>query len=269
MRAILTLLSLLLALPAVAQERMPSHCLALAAAPGPQHLVPVSFRDPVAADRVRITYIDHAMFLIQTPTVSAITDFTGFIGDVAFLPDVVTMNNAHGTHWTATPDPAIPFVLQGWAEGGIAAVHALDLGEMLIRNVPTDILSRSGTLRPDGNSIFVFEAAGLCIGHLGHLNSVPTPEQYAALGRMDVVLVPVDGGLTMDLPTVLAMMNRLRARVVIPMHWRGRGTLDAFLAGMAAEFDVLQTEDHQIILSQNQLPSRPTVMVLQPARLAD
>lgn len=267
MRAILTLLCLLAALPATAQERPPSHCLALAQSAA--QLVPAGFRDPVAADRVRITYIDHAMFLIQTPTLSAITDFTGFIGDVDFLPDVVTMNNAHGTHWTAFPDPAIPHVLHGWAEGGTAAAHSLDLGEMLIRNVPTDILSRSGTIRPDGNSIFVFEAAGLCIGHLGHLNSVPTAEQYAALGRMDVVLVPVDGGLTMDLPTVLAVMDRLRARVVIPMHWRGRGTLDAFLTGMDASFDVLLVEENEIILSQGQLPSRPTVIVLEPARLAD
>lgn len=267
MRLILALLSLLAALPAAAQQRPPSHCLALAS--GLTHLVPVGFRDPVAADRVRITYIDHAMFLIQTPAVSAITDFTGLIGDVAYLPDVVTMNNAHGTHWTTTPDPAIPHVLQGWAVDGTAAAHTLDLGEMLIRNVPTDIQSRSGTVRPNGNSIFVFEAAGLCIGHLGHLNSQPTPEQFAALGRMDVVLVPVDGGLTMDLPTVLAVMDRLRARVVIPMHWRGRGTLDAFLAGMAAQFDVLQTDENEIILSQNQLPARPTVIVLQPARLAD
>jgi L-ascorbate metabolism protein UlaG (beta-lactamase superfamily) len=209
------------------------------------------------------------MFLIQTPTVAAITDFTGFIGPVDFLPDAVTMNNAHGTHWTATPDPAIPHVLQGWATGGTPAAHSLDLGEMLIRNVPTDILSRSGTIRPDGNSIFVFEAAGLCIGHLGHLNSLPTPEQFAALGRLDVVMVPVDGGLTMDLPTVLAVMDQLRARVVIPMHWRGRGTLDAFLVGMEAGFDVLRTDENEIILSQDQLPTRPTVIVLEPARLTD
>ena len=269
MRLLIPLLTLLSALPAAAQQRSPSHCIALADAPGLSHLVPAGFRAPVATDRVRITYIDHAMFLIQTPGLSAITDFTGFIGTANFLPDVVTMNNAHDTHWTATPDPAIPHVLQGWAADGTAAAHSLDLGEMLIRNVPTDIQSRSGTIRPDGNSIFVFEAAGLCIGHLGHLNSVPTPEQYTALGRMDVVLVPVDGGLTMDLPTVLAVMDRLRARVVIPMHWRGRGTLDAFLTGMEGKLDVLRTEDNEIILSQDQLPSRPTVVVLQPARLAD
>jgi L-ascorbate metabolism protein UlaG (beta-lactamase superfamily) len=267
MRALLTLLSLLAALPATAQERPPSHCLAVANAT--PHLIPAGFRDPVAQDSVRITYIDHAMFLIQTPTLSAITDFTGLIGNVDFLPDVVTMNNAHGTHWTEVPDPAIPHVLQGWPLDGQAAAHTLDLGEMLVRNVTTDLLSRSGIARLDGNSIFVFEAAGLCIGHLGHLHAQPTPEQYAALGRMDVVLVPVDGGLTMDLPTVLAVMDRLRARVVIPMHWRGRGALDAFLTGMSTDFEVLRTEDNALVLSQDRLPARPTVIVLEPARLAD
>jgi L-ascorbate metabolism protein UlaG (beta-lactamase superfamily) len=73
----------------------------------------------------------------------------------------------------------------------------------------------------------------------------------------------------MDLPTVLAVMDQLRARVVIPMHWRGRGTLDAFLVGMEAGFDVLRTDENEIILSQDQLPTRPTVIVLEPARLTD
>jgi L-ascorbate metabolism protein UlaG (beta-lactamase superfamily) len=270
MRALIGLFSLLLAAPAAGQDRIPSHCIAMSrVAPGPEQIVPVQFRDPVALDQVRITYVDHAMFLIQTPGIAAVTDFTGFIGNVDFLPDVVTMNNAHATHWTAAPDPAIPHVLQGWAVDGVAAMHNLDLGEMLVRNVPTDLLGRSGGVRADGNSIFVFEAAGLCIGHLGHLNQALTGEEYAALGRMDVVLVPVDGGLTMDIPTVLEVMEQLRARIVIPMHWRGRGALDAFLAGMEDGFAIERTGANALVLSLADLPDRPTVIVLEPAFLTE
>lgn len=221
MRIATVALALLTALPATAQERIPSHCIALAQ--GPDRIVPASFREPLPVDSVRISYVDHAMFLIQTLSVAVATDFTGFLGNVDFLPDVVTMNHAHGTHWTEAPDPAIPHVLRGWAEGGQTARHNLDMGEMLVRNVPTDIRGRFGGVEPDGNSIFVFEAGGLCIGHLGHLHHEPTPEDYAFLGRLDVVMVPVDGGLTLDHPTLVRTLERFRSRIVIPMHWFGRG----------------------------------------------
>ena len=255
------------ATPGAAQERIPSHCIALAE--GPERVMRASWRDPLAEDTVRISYVDHAMFLIQTPDgTSAMTDFTGYVGNVDFLPDVVTMNNAHSTHWTAFPDPAIEHVLEGWAGPDGPAEHYLDLGQMLVRNVTTDVRGR-GLPRVDGNSIFVFEAAGLCIGHLGHIHHEPTPEQYALLGRMDVVMVPVDGGLTLDHPTVIRVMERLRARVVIPMHWFGRSTLEAFLTGMSESFAIERRNDTSLVLSLATLPDRPTVMVLSPRFLTE
>jgi L-ascorbate metabolism protein UlaG (beta-lactamase superfamily) len=268
MRAALAL-ALLAALPASAQERIPSHCIALSQ--GPERIMAASFREPVPLDAVRLSYLDHAMFLVQTPGVSAVTDFTGFIGNVAFLPDVVTMNNAHSTHWTAFPDPAIPHVLRGWAEDGKAAGHRLDLGEMLLRNVPTDTRGRGGATTLDGNSIFVFEAAGLCIGHLGHLHHEPTPEDYAALGRMDVVMVPVDGGLTLPHDVLVRVLGRLRARIVIPMHWFGGGTLEDFLAHLSEEagYAVERREGSEIVLTLADLPDALTVVVLEPRLLSD
>jgi L-ascorbate metabolism protein UlaG (beta-lactamase superfamily) len=141
---------------------------------------------------------------------------------------------------------------------------------MLVRNVPTDIRSAFGTgVEPRGNSIFVFEAAGLCIGHLGHLHHEPSDEQYAAIGRLDVVMAAVDGGLTLDLPTMIRVLHRLKASVVIPMHWFGDATLGAFLAGMEAEFDVVMTEGSELTVALDNLPARPTVMVLRPAYLRD
>jgi len=65
----------LLAAPAMAQDRIPSHCIALSQ--GPETVMQAGFRDAVTADAVRITYVDHAMFLIQTPSLAALTDYTG------------------------------------------------------------------------------------------------------------------------------------------------------------------------------------------------
>ncbi|MCR8723979.1 MBL fold metallo-hydrolase [Frigidibacter sp. ROC022] len=254
----------LVALPASAQSRIPSHCIAVADA-GPERLWRADWRDPVARDTVRIRYIDHSMFLIQTPGgLAAATDFTGFLGPVDLVPDVVTMNHAHSSHWTSAPDPRIPHVLPGWGPFGQGIEHHLDLGEMLVRNVSTDIRLGASGVEPKGNSIFVFEVAGLCIGHLGHLHHEPDAAQYAALGRIDVLMVPVDGGRTLDLPTMMRVVERLRSSVVIPMHWFSGAALDAFLVGMSDGFAVERSDASEITLSLRSLPARPTIVVLRP-----
>lgn len=253
--------------PATAQEtRKASNCFALAS--GPERILPAAFGDPVDADHVRIHYINHAEFALQAGTITAVTDYTGFLGNPDVVPDVVTMNNAHSTHWTANPDPRIPHVLQGWPKDGIAARHDLDLGAMLVRNVPTDTRGRfgEGALR-DGNSIFIFEAGGLCIGHLGHLHQIPDAAQYASIGRLDVVMVPVDGGYTMSTEAMAEVVDRLRARVIIPMHWFSGESLQTFLATLQDRYPVVETGGPELVLSQDDLPASPTILVLDPAPL--
>lgn len=254
-------------------ERPPSHCIALAqSAPGLEYVQKASWSAPLAEQNVRIHYIAHASFLIRSQGgLNMVTDFTGFIGTADMIPDVVTMNKAHETHWTANPDPAIPHVLPGWSpEFGVGIEHHLELPEVLIRNVPTDIRSRWGEGgEPNANSIFIFEIGGLCIGHLGHLHHEPSAEEYAAIGRLDVVMVPVDGGMTVDLPTMMNIVGRLKSSIVIPMHWFGQSTLEAFLAGMRDEFAIVRLDEPSLDVSLSRLPSRPTIMVLQPAWLRD
>lgn len=274
MKQFLFALSLcVLALPVAAQERKPSHCIAIAdASPEFRYVRNASFGAPLDEFTVRLNYIAHASFLLEGPGgFTAVTDYTGFLGDTAFFPTVATMNKAHTTHWTPTPDPRIPHVLPGWApDGNNPVAHYLDLGEVLVRNVPTDIRSGFGAVsEPLANSIFVFEIAGLCIGHLGHLHHDLSDSQIAALGRLDVVMAPVDGGYTLPLPDMISLLKRLRSSVILPMHWFGDFTLESFVAGMQEEFRVEWRTDSHIEVSLRTLPSDPTVVVLRPAWLRD
>ncbi|MBV2361675.1 MBL fold metallo-hydrolase [Thalassococcus sp. CAU 1522] len=252
--------------------RRPSHCIAVAdATPGLKYLHKASWQAPLPDHTLRIHYIAHASFLIQTQGgIEAVTDYTGFIGNTELIPDVVTMNHAHDTHWTPFPDPAIPHALKGWGEEfGAGVDHHLDLGEMLIRNVSTDIRSDFGRREERGNSIFVFEAAGLCVGHLGHLHHEPNDEQYAALGRLDVVMVPVDGGYTMALDNMLNVIDRLKSRVILPMHWFSGFSLENFLSDLPEGFAIDRRDGPSIEVSLRDLPDRPTVVVLRPEYLRD
>ncbi|MEM6619771.1 MAG: MBL fold metallo-hydrolase [Pseudomonadota bacterium] len=243
------------------RERTPSHCLAFADAGPPIHRASQS----LARDEVMISYVGHSMYMIDTEGgLRTVTDYNGYIGRTQTPPDVVTMNIGHSSHYTDFPDPSIPHVLRGWNPDGGVADHELDLGEMLIRNVTTDIRSQWTGLRPDGNSIFIFEVGGMCIGHLGHLHHIPSDEQFARIGRLDVVMAAVDGGMTIDLGSMIRIMKRLKARVVLPMHWWGDGSLSVFLAGMEDEFDVVRLDTSSLRMSLDRLPSRPTIFVTQP-----
>lgn len=257
---------------AFAQEtRRPSHCLAIAdATPGAAYIQKASWSEAVPEFSVRINYVAHATFLIQTPGgMNIATDFTGFLGNTSLIPDVVTMNHAHDTHWTANPDPAIPHVLPGWGPFGEGIDHHLDLGEVLVRNVSTDIRSQWSGVEENGNSIFIFEVEGLCIGHLGHLHHEPNEQQYAAIGRLDVVMVPVDGGYTLPREVMVRIVERLKSSVVIPMHWFSEFAREAFLEEVADSFVIDRRTTSFLELSLRDLPSRPTVVVLRPEWLRD
>lgn len=260
-----------LSTPAAAQSQKPSQCFAIADAnPSFKYLHYASFAAPIEDFSVRIHYIAHASFLIRSAGgLNMVTDFTGFVGNTKMIPDVVTMNHAHDTHWTPNPDPAIPHVLPGWGKFGEGVSHYLDLDEVLIRNVNTDIRSQFSGVEDNGNSIFIFEVAGLCIGHLGHLHHEPTERDYAELGRLDVVMVPVDGGMTLDLPTIMKVTDRLKSSVVIPMHWFDGYNLQLFLDGMSQQFAIQRPRSPSIDLSLRTLPTRPTIIVLDPDWLRD
>src|ERR671917_177512 len=101
----------------------------------------------------------------------------------------------------------------GVAVAGGPARHDLQLGDMRVRNIPTNIrdLWGGGGTQYDANSIFVFETAELCIAHLGHLHHTLEPSHLRKLGRIDVVLVPVDGGYTLDTDGMIEVVKAIGA----------------------------------------------------------
>ncbi|MFZ1812856.1 MAG: MBL fold metallo-hydrolase [Rhizobiaceae bacterium] len=212
---------------------------------------------------VSITYVGHSAFRISSPGgTTIVTDYNGYSGDGP-LPDAVTMNHAHATHYTDFPDPAITHVLRGWnSDGDEPARHQLELGDMLIRNVTTDLYLEGALLEKDGNSIFIFETAGLCIGHLGHLHHRLTPQHIAAIGRIDILFVPVDGTYTMSLDGMIELAGQLRSSIVIPMHWFSTYTLQRFLSGMQERFSINLMPERTTTVSLETLPDRPEVRVL-------
>jgi len=213
-------------------------------------------------DAVSITFLGHASFLIATPGgVRAVTDYNG-VNVPAEPPDIATMNHAHSTHYTDNPDPRILHVLHGWRDDGKPAEIDLTVGDLHVSNLPTNIRDGQVGTEMYGNSIFLFESAGLCIAHLSHLHHLLTEQDLVLLGRIDVVMASVDGVYTMSQPDMAAVLEQMHPRLVLPMHYFTRDVVERFVDLVRDKYAVRFSDSPTLVVSRATLPSRPTIVVL-------
>lgn len=256
----LTLLLSLLILPWLTATASARGCFPVA---GPEPRVqPAAYRlaQALPEGSVRLTFLGHASFLIETPGgATAVTDYNGWLRP-PMVPKVVTMNNAHDTHYTDFLDPEIQHVLRGWNPDGGTAEHDIVVDDLRVRNVPTAVHGRYGS-NALSNSMFVFEVGDLCIAHLGHLHHLLTDEQLGELGQIDVALVPIDGLYTMGQELMIQVIEQIRPSIVVPMHYFGPTVLSRFLKLAEASWRVVTSPEASIVISRPTLPER-TVLVL-------
>jgi L-ascorbate metabolism protein UlaG (beta-lactamase superfamily) len=247
-----------------AKPQMQENCPGLIASRRPR-ATPASLRLAAAAGEIRVDYIGHSTFLIESPQrVRIATDFNDYVRP-AVLPDIVTMNHAHSTHYTDRPDPRIPHVLRGWGPSpDRPARHDVTRRDVRVRNVPTNIRNwTDGGTERHGNSIFIFEIATLCIAHLGHLHHTLNQQQLDEIGRLDAVLVPVDGSMTLDSEGMIEVLQALNAPLMIPMHFFSAHTLNRFLGrARALKWDVELSPIPSTVISKATLPATPKVLAL-------
>jgi L-ascorbate metabolism protein UlaG (beta-lactamase superfamily) len=223
---------------------------------------PVQLGDKLTPAEVRISFLGHSTFLIETAQgVRIATDYNDYFRP-GVVPEIATMNRAHDSHYSNFPDPGIKHLLRGWAPDGGAAQHDVTLADVRVRNIPTNTRDWAGGTNVYGNSVFVFEVAGLCIAHLGHLHHTLTVQQLGALGQMDIVLVPVDGSYTLDLDGMIEVLKAIKAPLMIPMHYFSPYTLERFLGRVRDSFEIEQPAMPSTVVSRATLPKSQKVLVL-------
>lgn len=227
-------------------------------------IVPASFSGIAAVPRnhVRIDFIGHASFEIESPAGARIvTDYNGYMRP-AHLPHIVTMNTQSSTHSTEVVDEAIKHVLRGWDPAGGVAKHNLRFRDVRVRNVPTNLQNWGGGMS-NASSMFVFEVSDLCIVHLGNLRHVLTRDFIAELGRIDIALAPIDGTWTMSHEDLFEVLTRIKPALIIPMQPAFGGGIEAFVARAQKLWPVRRHPESWIQLSYRDLPRRTEVLFLQ------
>jgi L-ascorbate metabolism protein UlaG (beta-lactamase superfamily) len=115
------------------------------------------------------------------------------------------------------------------------------------------------------NVIFVFEFDNLTICHLGELTQVPSQTQVEALSDVDVLLVPVGGGTSLNATQAAEVISLIEPFIVIPMHYKTDAIslkldpVDKFLKELGSPrvepIDMLK-------VTKSSLPQETQVMVL-------
>jgi len=211
---------------------------------------------------VKIQWFGHSYFLITSSQGTQIaTDPFGHIGYPIpeIYPHVITVGREHPNHNSVQYVGGHPPILRGLIGGG-EDWNRVDthIREVHIFNVPIYQRGFGGQYK---GSAFVFEVNDLCIAHLGDLGSEMNEDQLAALGKVDVVLIPIGGQVTMDPITAKQVMAQIKPRIAIPMHFRDSERLLAeFLRG---NWRSIRSESDTLVVNKKTLPPKTEVVSLR------
>ncbi len=121
----------------------------------------------------------------------------------------------------------------------------MTLRDARVYNLPTN-LEDYGSGFTNFTSTFIIQSGGLCVAHMGHLLD---KEQFYRIGRIDMLLVPVDGRVTLSFEELARNIKSINPRVVVPMHFNVFSTLDEFLVQAGRQF---KNQAHQGRFGANQ-----------------
>jgi L-ascorbate metabolism protein UlaG (beta-lactamase superfamily) len=140
------------------------------------------------------------------------------------------------------------------------------VGAVRVRTVPTYHDGDDGRQRGK-NAVWVVEADGLTVCHLGDLGHELTPAQVKAIGPVDVLLVPVGGVYTLNGTGAKKVVEQIKPkRYVVPMHYGVPGyddllPADEFLDGLPTVKRMSATNE-LVIPATAPADEKPTVVVL-------
>jgi L-ascorbate metabolism protein UlaG (beta-lactamase superfamily) len=209
-----------------------------------------------------IEYFGHNFFQITSNKgTKIITDpiAPGMYPTPVVTPDVVTVGREHPNHNYVELARGNPIILRGLASYGAEWNKiSTTVRDVLIYDVPVYQQAFGTALK---GAAFVFDLGVICIAHLGDLSHPLTPEQIKAFGKVDVAMIPIGGTFTMPPDTAREVLQQLKPKIAIPMHYRENMSLiEMFLKG----FPNRRLPGNTLVVSKKALPPPTEIVVLTP-----
>ena len=217
-------------------------------------------------NQVRITWLGHAFFLIESKQARVAVDpYNASVGypipDVT--ADVVLVTHEHGDHNNVSVVKGSPTVVRGVGQHAASGIA--------VRGVATKHYDDPKNASRGDNTVFVWQQGGIRLAHCGDLGHVLSDAQVGEVGPVDVLMIPVGGHFTVDVPKTKQVVQQLKPSVVLPMHYRTDATssrlpiagVDDFLGLMKDAAEIDNEGKHTVTLSADALPKdKPRVIVM-------
>jgi len=217
----------------------------------------------VAAGQLRIDFAGHSTFLITSPGgVKVATDYNDYYR-AKVLPDIATMSGWHRNHSTDEIEPSITYALRGWDTGNGLPSHDVRIKDLRVYGVLRDITPDYVSYRFP-TAIYVIQSQGLCIAHLGLMGHVLDRKILAEIGRIDVLMVPIDQRVTLSFEEIVHNIKVINPKVVIPMHYNSEYTVEEFLSSAKAFFPVRRPNRSTFVAQKSTLPQKTEIHFLLP-----
>jgi L-ascorbate metabolism protein UlaG (beta-lactamase superfamily) len=169
---------------------------------------------------VKLTYYGHSSFLLEAAdgTRVILDPYRAGAYNGAFRYDAITdtadaviATHTHDDHGAVDEIPGHPQTL----------VHptSATVGSLEITGVGVAHDDEGGRSRGK-NTIVVVDDGDVRLAHLGDLGHLLDASTVAAIGRVDVLLVPVGGFFTIDHKQAAQVVDSLEPRIVIPVHYK-------------------------------------------------
>jgi L-ascorbate metabolism protein UlaG (beta-lactamase superfamily) len=212
---------------------------------------------------MKIKYLAHSSFLMTSASGTRIitdpytvNDSTKY-GAINEVADIVTVTHGHGDHNNVASVKGNPQVVKESAEVKGIKIKAVQTAH-----------DSSGGKERGKNTIFCFDIDGVKVVHCGDLGHLLTDNQVVEVGKVHVLLIPVGGYYTIDARTAGEVADQVRARVIIPMHYKTEKSnypisgVEEFIKNKT---NVTMVNGSEVEFKPGEIPAGPVIMVLKPS----
>ena len=114
------------------------------------------------------------------------------------------------------------------------------------------------------NIIYKFKVEDITFCHLGDLGCLPDQNTINKLGEIDVLFIPVGGTFTLDADGAWKVIEMIKPRIIIPMHYKIPG-LSLPISGVESFLEKntyrILNVGNEIEIERNELPDEPEIWV--------
>ena len=211
---------------------------------------------------MEITWYGHACFQIKTEITTITTDpFDDSLG----LPvpklsaNIVTVSHDNPRHNAIQTIEGTPKIFNRPGE--------YEIQQVFIVGATIYHPSAKTTANALKNIVFTYEADGLTICHMGDIRHVPTQRQVEHFANVDILLLPVGNGNSLNASQASEVIGIIEPSIVIPMHYYlpniniKLDPLEKFIKEMGLPaYDAID----KLKISKNSLPENTQTIILSP-----